>query len=87
MPKKNRSEIAKDAWENSAEWNISTVMADLPQSVEIGKRNTKQSMKIKIWSGAEHVGTLSIGKGGVQWSYGNKKYPLRKWHDFAERMT
>jgi hypothetical protein len=87
MPKKNRSEIAKRAWESSDEWNISTVMADLPQAVELGKRNTKQSIKIKIWSGPEHLGTLSIGKGGIQWSYRNKKYPLRKWHDFAERMT
>jgi hypothetical protein len=87
MPKKSRSEAAKRAWESSDEWNISTVMADLPQSVEIGKRNTKQSMKIKIWSGTELIGTLSIGQGGVQWSFGNKKYPLRKWHDFAERMT
>jgi hypothetical protein len=87
MPKKSRSQIAKIAWENVEEWNISTVMADLPQSIEIGRRNTKQALKIKIWSGADHVGTLSIGQGGVQWSYRNKRYPLRKWQDFAERMT
>jgi hypothetical protein len=87
MPKKAMSEIAKRAWENSDEWNISKVMADLPQWSRIGRRNTRLSMKIKICSGTEHVGTLSIGQGGVQWSYGNKKYPIRQWHDFAERMT
>ena len=78
---------AKKAWDHVEDWNISEVLADLPHSVEIGPHSSKKALKIKIWSGRDHIGTLAIAKGGVQWSYGKKKHPRLPWRMFADKMT
>jgi hypothetical protein len=87
MAKNPKSEAAKKAWSHVEDWNISSVLADLPHEVEIGPHSSKKALKIKIWSGKEHVGTLHVAKGGVQWSFGKKKYARLSWRSFAEKMT
>jgi hypothetical protein len=87
MAKKSKSEAAKEAWSHYDDWNISDVRADLPHAVEIGPHSSKKALKIKIWSGEDHVGTLHIGKGGVQWTRQNAKGKRLNWRQFAEKMT
>jgi hypothetical protein len=86
---KNPKSVAagKKAWNHVEDWNISEVLADLPHAVEIGPHSSKKALKIKIWSGKEHIGTLHIAKGGVQWTYRKSKYPRLSWRQFAEKMT
>jgi len=87
MAKNPKSEAAKKAWQHADDWNVSQVLADLPHAVEIGPHTSKKAMKIKIWSGKDHVGTLHIGKGGVQWTRQNAKGPRLNWRQFADKMT
>jgi len=86
MAKTTKSEQAKAAWAHVEDWKISTVLADLPHAVDIGLRGSKKGLRVKIWSGEDHVGTLDIYKGGVQWSHRNKKYHQLSWRQFAVRM-
>jgi hypothetical protein len=78
---------AKKAWEHVDDWNISQVLADFPHAVEIGKQGSRKALKIMIWSGTDHIGTLTVAKGGVQWRFGKKKYPQMNWRQFADKMT
>ena len=87
MAKNPKSEAAKKAWSHVEDWNVSEVLADLPHAVEIGPHSSKKALKIKIWSGTEHIGTLNIGKGGVQWAYRKAKGPRLTWRQFADKMT
>ena len=82
-----KSVAAKKAWQHVEDWNISEVLADLPHAVEIGPHASRKALKIMIWSGQDHVGTLHIGKGGVRWTYRNSKGPLLNWRQFADKMT
>jgi len=88
---KRHVKAALKANEHRDDWDISEVLADLPHEVEIGQHGSKKALKIKIWTGQGdgkvHVGTLHIGKGGVQWTFGKKKYPRLNWHQFADKMT
>jgi len=91
MAKTTHSERAKIAWKHADDWNISEVQADLPRAVDVGPLSTKTALKIRIWTGQgkdkERVGTLHIGKGGIQWSSQNAKPRRLNWRQFADKMT
>lgn len=60
---KNPKSVAagKKAWEHPEDWKVSQVVADLPQGIEIGHRDSRKGLKVMVWSGEDHVGTLRIG--------------------------
>ncbi len=92
MPKNPKSVAAAlKAHEHRDDWDVSEVIADLPHAVEIGLQGSKKALVIRIWRGQgddkENVGTLHVGKGGVQWTYGKKKYGRINWRAFADKMT
>ncbi len=61
------------------------VIANLPNSVELTKRNSKNSMTLEIRTGDLLLGTLVMGRGSVQWwPRGNSVHALKKtWKSFA----
>ncbi len=64
------------------------VIVDVPHTVELTKRKSKNSMSIEIRRGPTLVGTLIMGRGSVQWwPRGNKVTALRKtWVSFAAML-
>jgi hypothetical protein len=65
-----------------------TVVAQIPSSVELTKLKSKNALRIEIRRGEELLGTLSMGKGSVEWwPRGNKVNILRKrWRAFADML-
>lgn len=65
-----------------------TVTAQIPSTVELTKLKSRNALEIEIRSGDELLGTLSMGKGSVEWwPRGNKTNILRKrWRDFADML-
>ena len=61
------------------------VIANLPNSAELTKRNSKNSMTLEIRTGEVLLGTLVMGRGSVQWwPAGNSVHALKKsWKSFA----
>ncbi len=64
------------------------VTANLPNSVELTKRNSKNSMTLEIRTGEVLLGTLVMGRGSVQWwPAGNSVHALKKsWKSFAAML-
>ena len=64
------------------------VIANLPNSVELTKRNSKNSMTLEIRTGEVLLGTLVMGRGSVQWwPAGNSVRALKKsWKSFAAML-
>jgi hypothetical protein len=64
------------------------VIANLPNSVELTKRNSKNAMTLEIRTGDVLLGTLVMGRGSVQWwPAGNSVHALRKsWKSFAAML-
>ena len=64
------------------------VIANLPNSVELTKRNSKNSMTLEIRTGDLLLGTLVMGRGSVQWwPRGNSVHALKKtWKSFAAML-
>jgi hypothetical protein len=64
------------------------VIANLPNSVELTKRNSKNSMTLEIRTGEVLLGTLVMGRGSVQWwPVGNSVHALKKsWKSFAAML-
>ena len=64
------------------------VIANLPNSVELTKRNSKNSMTLEIRTGDLLLGTLVMGRGSVQWwPAGNSVHALKKsWKSFASML-
>ena len=64
------------------------VIANLPDSVELTKRNSKNSMTLEIRTGEVLLGTLVMGRGSVQWwPAGNSVHALKKsWKSFAAML-
>jgi hypothetical protein len=64
------------------------VIANLPNSVELTKRNSKSSMTLEIRTGDLLLGTLVMGRGSVQWwPRGNSVHALKKtWKSFAAML-
>jgi len=65
-----------------------TVTAHIPSTVELTKLKSKNALQIEIRRGDELLGTLSMGRGSVEWwPRGNKVNILRKrWRVFAEML-
>jgi hypothetical protein len=65
-----------------------TVTAHIPSTVELTKLKSKNALQIEIRRGDELLGTLSMGKGSVEWwPRGNKVNILRKrWRAFADML-
>ena len=65
-----------------------TVTAQIPSTVELTKLKSKNALQIEIRRGEELLGTLSMGKGSVEWwPRGNKVNILRKrWRAFADML-
>ena len=65
-----------------------TVTAQIPSTVELTKLKSKNALQIKIRRGDALLGTLSMGKGSVEWwPRGNKVNILRKrWRAFADML-
>ena len=61
------------------------VVANLPNSVELTKLNSRNSMTVEIRTGDLLLGTLVMGRGSVQWwPRGNSVHALKKsWKTFA----
>ena len=68
--------------------NRTTVTAQIPSTVELTKLKSKNALQIEIRRGDELLGTLSMGKGSVEWwPRGNKINILRKrWREFADML-
>jgi hypothetical protein len=65
------------------------VVAHLPNTVELTKLKSENSMTIEIRSGEALLGTLIMGRGSVQWwPSGNRVNAARKtWKQFAELLS
>ena len=65
-----------------------TVTAQIPSTVELTKLKSKNALQIEIRRGNDLLGTLSMGKGSVEWwPRGNKVNILRKrWRGFADML-
>jgi hypothetical protein len=61
------------------------VVAYLPASIELTKRNSANAMTVEVRRGDELLGTLYMGRGSVEWwPGGNKVNALKKkWEEFA----
>jgi hypothetical protein len=64
------------------------VVANLPNSVELTKLNSRNSMTVEIRTGDLLLGTLVMGRGSVQWwPRGNSVHALKKsWKTFAAML-
>jgi hypothetical protein len=64
------------------------VVANLPNSVELTKLNSRNSMTVEIRTGDLLLGTLVMGRGSVQWwPRGNSVHALKKtWKSFAAML-
>jgi hypothetical protein len=64
------------------------VIASLPNSVELTKRNSSNSMTLEIRTGEVLLGTLFMGRGSVEWwPRGNRVHALKKtWTNFAAML-
>src|SRR5690348_5718609 len=65
------------------------VVAHLPNSVELTKLKSENSMTVEIRSGDALLGTLIMGRGSVQWwPSGNRVNAARKsWKQFADMLS
>jgi hypothetical protein len=64
---------------------LTKVTAALPDAIDLTKLKSGNTLEIKIWRGEELLGTLSMGRGSVEWwPKGNKTNSFRKrWRAFA----
>jgi hypothetical protein len=64
------------------------VVANLPNSVELTKLNSRNYMTVEIRTGDLLLGTLVMGRGSVQWwPRGNSVHALKKsWKTFAAML-
>ena len=65
-----------------------TVTAQIPSTVELTKLKSGNALRIEVRRGEELLGTLSMGRGSVEWwPRGNKVNILRKrWRAFADML-
>jgi hypothetical protein len=77
----NQSEAAKKAWKTrKTVGTIETeVIAHLPLTVDLTKRNSGNDLLFVVKSGGEMLGTLRMGRGSVQWFAPKAKKPTGKW--------
>ena len=62
-----------------------TVLVEQVSTVELTKKNTKNTLVIQVRSGTELLGNLTLGRGSVEWRpQGNKTTTLKKsWKAFV----
>lgn len=67
---------------------MTTVTAHIPSIVDLTKLKSRNALRVEIRRGEELLGTLSMGKGSVEWwPRGNKVNILRKrWRAFADML-
>ena len=67
---------------------VTSVKALLPGSIELTKLKSGNGLEIQVRSRRVLLGTLSMGRGSVEWwPVGNKTNSLRKdWKAFAEML-
>ncbi len=65
-----------------------TVTAYMPSFTELTKLKSGNALRIEVRRGDDLLGTLSMGRGSVEWwPKGNKTHRLRKrWPDFADML-
>ena len=65
-----------------------TVTAQIPSTVDLTKLKSRNALRIEIRRGTDLLGTLSMGRGSVEWwPRGNKTHILRKrWRAFADML-
>lgn len=68
--------------------NLTTVTVFQASSVELTKRNSRNSLEVEVRSGAELLGKLVMGRGSVQWwPNGNRTNALKKpWTQFVRLL-
>jgi hypothetical protein len=77
----NQSDAAKKAWKTRRTvGTIETeVIAHLPLTVDLTKRNSGNDLRFTVKSGGQLLGTLKMGRGSVQWFAPNAKKATGKW--------
>lgn len=77
----DRSASAKRAWKTRRMvGTIETeVIAHLPLTVDLTKRNSGNDLRFVVKSGGEMLGTLQMGRGSVQWFAAKAKKPTGTW--------
>ena len=65
------------------------VTASLPESIDLTKLKSGNSLNIEIRRGEELLGTLSMGRGSVEWWPGGNKTKrlLKRWSEFAKILA
>ena len=68
---------------------VTRVTAFLPDSIDLTKLKSSNTLNVEVRIDEELLGTLLLGRGSVQWwPGGNKIYSLRKsWRAFAEMLS
>jgi hypothetical protein len=77
----NMSIAAKKAWKTRRTVGTveTEVMAHLPLTVDLTKRNSGGDLRFTVRSGGELLGMLKMGRGSVQWFAPMAKKPTGKW--------
>jgi hypothetical protein len=62
------------------------VIVSFPGSMELTKRKSDNSLALEVRRGDYLLGTLSLGRGSVEWwPRGNRKNSVKKsWRSFAD---
>jgi len=55
------------------------VIAHLPLTVDLTKRNSRNDLRFVVKSGKKMLGTLQMGRGSIQWFAPKAKKPTGEW--------
>ena len=86
-----RSAAAKKAWKTRRTLGTieTEVLAHLPLTVDLTKRNSGNDLRFTVKSGGELLGTLQMGCGSVRWFAPKAKKPTGEWTwiEFARLLS
>jgi hypothetical protein len=62
----------------------SEIVVNLPHSVELTRRTTKNALEVEVWVSDSKRGTLTLAQGSVTWKRSGKNPVTRRvwWKDF-----
>ena len=62
----------------------SEIVVNLPRSVELTRRTTKNALEVEVWVGGSKKGKLLLAQGSVTWQSAGKNPITRRhwWKDF-----
>jgi hypothetical protein len=62
----------------------SEIVVNLPHSVELTRRTTKNALEVEVWVSGSKRGTLTLAQGSVTWKSSGKNPITRRvwWKDF-----